>query len=165
MTAPAGPIHVIFGKALADRGILRQTLIWVKQNATFAPMGTSYHWRHEPMYYGWLPNAGHRWFGGRKQDTVWEVDRPMKSPDHPTMKPVALIARALENSSKAGETVLDMFIGSGSTIIAADTLGRRCFGLELDPKYVDVAVRRWEAFTGLRAERVPVTAGSAVAVR
>ncbi len=134
-------------------GIWHQTLQWVKNNATFSPMGVDYHWRAEPIFYGWLPGAAHRYHGGRKQDTVWEIDRPTKSPDHPTMKPVELVARAVENSSSAGDIVLDLFLGSGTTLIAAEQTGRICYGMEVDPRYCDVIVKRWEAFTGKKAER------------
>lgn len=151
VAAPAGPLHLLFGQALNELGILRQMLIWEKQNATFSPLGVSYHWRHEPVFYGWLPNGAHRFYGDRKQDTVWEIDRPKASPDHPTMKPVALVARAIEHSSQRGEIVYDAFLGSGTTVVASEELGRRCFGMELDPKYVDVIVRRWEEYTGRTA--------------
>ena len=153
VAAPARPLHLIWGKALKDMGIWHQTLQWVKNNATFSPMGVDYHWRAEPIFYGWLPGAAHRYHGGRKQDTVWEIDRPTKSPDHPTMKPVELVARAVENSSSAGDIVLDLFLGSGTTLIAAEQTGRICYGMEIDPRYCDVIVKRWEAFTGKKAER------------
>jgi DNA modification methylase len=84
---------------------------------------------------------------------VFEVPRPKSSPDHPTSKPVALVAAMIKNSSRSGEIVLDPFLGSGSTLIAAEQLGRRCYGLELDPRYCDVAVRRWEQVSGKKAER------------
>jgi DNA modification methylase len=145
VAAPAGPLHVLFGQVLKDRGIWRQTIQWVKNNATFSPMGVDYHWRAEPIFYGWLPNAGHRYYGGRKQDTVWEIDRPAKSPEHPTMKPVELVARAIENSSRAGEIVADMFLGSGTTMVAAEQLGRVCYAMEIEPKYVAVTLERMSA--------------------
>ena len=142
VAAPPGPLHILFGQALKDRGIWRQTIQWVKNNATFSPMGVDYHWRAEPIFYGWLPNGGHRYHGGRKQTTVWEIDRPTKSPEHPTMKPVELVARAVENSSLAGETVYDPFLGSGTTMVAAEQLGRVCYGMEIEPKYVAVTLER-----------------------
>ena len=152
VAAPATPLQLVFGQALHELGILRQELIWVKQNATFAPMGVSYHWKHEPIFYGWLPDGAHRYHGDRKQTTVWEIDRPQASPDHPTMKPVALVERAIEHSSLPGQVVLDSFLGSGTTLLACERLGRKCRGTELDPKYVDVIVKRWEEFTGRTAE-------------
>ena len=124
----------------------------MKNNATFAPLGVDYHWRAEPILYGWLPNAGHRFYGGRRQDTVWEIDRPSKSPEHPTMKPVALVARAIENSTRAGELVYDPFLGSGTTMAAAEQLGRLCYGCELAPKYVAVVLERM-AGVGLEPRR------------
>lgn len=151
VAAPAGPLHVLFGQILKDAKIWRQTIQWVKNNATFAPLGVDYHWRAEPIFYGWLPGAAHRYYGGRQQDTVWEIDRPVASPEHPTMKPVALVQRAIANSSQTGEVVLDPFCGSGTTIIAAEMTGRCCYAMELKPAYVDVAVKRWEDFTGKKA--------------
>jgi DNA modification methylase len=109
---------------LRDLGIYRQTLIWAKNNATFSPLGVSYHWAHEPIFYGWLPNGAHRYHGDRKQTTLWEIDRPVASPEHPTMKPVELVARALEHSSLPGQIVYDMFGGSGTSAIAAEQTGR-----------------------------------------
>jgi DNA modification methylase len=131
--------------------IWHQTIQWVKNNATFSPMGVDYHWQAEPIFYGWKPGAGHRYYGGRKQTTVWEIDRPTASPEHPTMKPLALVARAVENSSLPGEIVCDPFLGSGSTLIAAEQLDRVCYGMEIAPRYVDVIVKRWEEFTGQKA--------------
>lgn len=153
VAAPAGPLHVTFGFVLKEMGIWHQTIQWVKNNATFSPMGVDYHWQAEPIFYGWLPGAAHRYYGGRKQTTVWEIARPAASPDHPTMKPVELVARAIENSSTTGQIVLDMFLGSGTTLIASEQLGRVCYGVELDPMYCDVIVKRWEDFTGRKAER------------
>jgi DNA modification methylase len=142
IAAPPGPLHVLFGQALKMRGIWRQTIQWVKNNATFSPMGVDYHWRAEPIFYGWVPNAGHRFFGGRKQDTVWEIDRPATSPEHPTMKPVELVARSIVNSSLSEENVLDLFLGSGTTAVAAEQLGRLCYGMEIEPKYIAVTLQR-----------------------
>ncbi len=145
VAAPARPLHLLFAGGMKERGILRQMLIWVKNNATFSPMGVSYHWRHEPIFYGWLPNGGHRYHGDRKQDTCWEVDRPQTSADHPTMKPLELVERAISHSSLKGEIVLDPFLGSGTTLIAAHRLGRVCYGMELEPRYADVILKRAEA--------------------
>ena len=152
VAAPAGPLHVLFGLALKELDIWHQTIQWVKNNATFAPLGVDYHWRAEPIFYGWLPGAAHRYYGGRQQDTVWEIDRPQASPDHPTMKPIELVQRAVENNSKRGNIVLDMFLGSGTTLIAAHRTGRRCYGMEIAPRYADVILRRAEA-EGLTVER------------
>lgn len=157
VAAPAGPLHIVFGQALKDRGIWRQTIQWVKNNATFSPMGVSYHWASEPIFYGWLPNGAHRYFGDRKQTTVWEIDRPSRSAEHPTMKPVELVARAIQHATLPGEVVLDLFLGSGTTLIAAEQEGRHCRGVEIDPIYCDVIVERWEAFTGREAIREAAT--------
>ena len=104
-----------------------------------------------PILYGYNK---HHWYGGRKQGDVWMIDRPTRSPDHPTEKPLALPARAIRNSSALGEIVLDVFGGSGSTLIAAHQLQRRCYMMELDPRYCDVIIRRWEHLTGQKAELV-----------
>jgi DNA modification methylase len=153
VAAPPGPLHVLFGQALKERGIWHQTIQWVKNNATFSPMGVDYHWRAEPIFYGWAPGAGHRYYGGRKQDTVWEIDRPAASPEHPTMKPVELVARAVENSSRSDEIVLDPFCGSGTTLVACEKLGRQGRGMELSPAYAAVTLERLSGL-GLAPERV-----------
>jgi DNA modification methylase len=203
-----GPIYVChadseglnFRKAFKDAGFLmKQCLIWVKNSLVLGRQ--DYHWKHEPILYGWKPGAAHAWYGGRKQDTVveedvdlvvqkegdhfvlsfsngiksvmvkvpsyeivfsgddsdsttWRIEKPKKNADHPTMKPIALCARAIQNSSKPGELVLDPFGGSGSTLIACEQTGRTCFTMEFDPVYADVIVKRWEEFTGQKAVRL-----------
>jgi DNA modification methylase len=148
VAAPPGPLHVIFGQVLKDRGIWRQTIQWVKNNSTFSPMGVCYHWQAEPIFFGWLPSAGHRWYGGRTQTTVWNIDRPTKSPEHPTMKPVELVVRAIQNSSKSGEIVYEPFSGSGTTLLASEQLGRKCRAVEIAPGYCAVTIQRWVDMTG-----------------
>ena len=148
VAAPPGPLHVLFGQALKDRNIWRQTIQWVKNNSTFSPLGVCYHWRAEPIFFGWLPNGSHRFYGGRNQDTVWEIDRPVKSPEHPTMKPVELVERGIENHTLPDEIVLDLFLGSGTTLIACERLGRKCMAVEISPAYVAVAIQRWVDVTG-----------------
>ena len=139
-----------FRSAMVEAGwLLKQCLIWVKN--TFVLGRQDYHWRHEPILYGWKPGAAHNWYADRKQDTVWEVDKPVRNADHPTMKPIALVSKALQNSSKRGDLVLDLFGGSGSTLIAAEKTGRTAYLMELDPKYCDVIVKRWEQLTGQTA--------------
>jgi len=145
VAAPAVPLHLLFAGAMKHLGILRQMIIWVKNNSTFSPMGVSYHWQHEPIFYGWLPNGGHRYHGDRKQTTVWNFDRPQKSPDHPTMKPLELVQQAIEHSSIKDEIVYDCFLGSGTTLIASHRLGRICYGCEIEPRYADVILKRAEA--------------------
>jgi DNA modification methylase len=120
--------------------------IWKKQTIV---MGRSdFHWKHEPVLYGWKNGASHAWYGDRKQSTVWEFDGPTRSDLHPTMKPVALIEYPLSLSSKSGDMVIDLFGGSGSTLIGCEKTGRSARLMELDPKYCDVIVRRWQNFTG-----------------
>jgi DNA modification methylase len=131
---------------------LKQCIIWVKQH--FVMGRQDYQWQHEPILYGWKPGAAHKFYGDRKQTTVWQIDRPMASREHPTMKPVSLCAKAIENSSKAGDIVLDLFGGSGSTLIGCEQLNRTCYMMELDPIYCDVIAKRWENFTGQKAELI-----------
>lgn len=114
-----------------------------------------YHTRYEPLWYGWKQGAGRiRPVLDRKQDDVWEIPRPFKSEDHPTMKPIELCARAIQNSSESGDLVYEPFSGSGSTLMACEQLGRSCAAIELAPQYVDSTLRRWETFTGKKAERL-----------
>jgi site-specific DNA-methyltransferase (adenine-specific) len=146
VTAPTSPLNVAFGTVLHNLGIWRQTLVWVKDSLV---MGRSdFHYRHEAIFYGWKPGAAHRAPPHRNIDTVWEFPRPKRSAEHPTMKPVALIDRALANSSRPGDVVLDPFAGSGSTLIAAHGLGRKARCVELDPRYVDVICRRYQEHAG-----------------
>ena len=154
VAAPPGPLHVLFGMALKELNIWLQTIQWVKNNATFAPLGVDYHWRAEPIFYGWLPGAAHRYHGGRQQDTVWEIDRPQASPEHPTMKPVELVQRAVENSSQVNDICYDGFAGSGTLLVAAHRTNRRAYLCEIAPRYADVILKRAEA-EGLAVERAP----------
>ena len=131
---------------------VRQCLIWVKNSIVMGRQ--DYQWKHEPCLYGWKDGAAHDWENDRKQTTVLEYDKPLKSELHPTMKPVPLFDYLMRNNTKAGDIVLDLFAGSGTTIIAAEQNGRKAFCMELDPKYCDVIIDRWETFTGKKAERV-----------
>lgn len=205
VTKPGGGIYIChadseginFRSAMVNAGwLLKQCIIWVKNSLVLGRQ--DYHWRHEPILYGWKPGAAHKWYGGRKQDTViedskfvtiteagdgfnihiddgvntvvfkvpsyeieyaaddfgttvWRVDRPSRNVEHPTMKPIELVARAIRNSSKKDNIVLDTFGGSGSTLIACEQLNRACYTMELDPVYVDVIIERWEQFTGQKA--------------
>ncbi len=146
MAAPAGPLFVEFGVILNELGVWRQTLIWVKDQ--FVLGRSDYHYRHEPIFYGWLPGAAHHELPDRTQDTVWEIARPKTSEAHPTMKPVELVERAINNSSDLGDIVLDPFGGSGTTLIACQSAGRSARLVELDPKYVDVVCKRYQQYTG-----------------
>ena len=146
LVSPAGPNAAIFLAAFVEAGWhLHQTLIWVKD--TFVLGHADHHYRHEPILYGWTPGP-RPWFGGRTVDSVFEFPRPKRSLDHPTGKPVALVEAQLRNSSWRGSLGYDPFAGSGTTLIAAERLGRRCAALEIEPRYVDVIVRRWQALTG-----------------
>lgn len=130
-----------FRKAFIDAGFkLAQCLIWQKNSMVMGRQ--DYHWRHEPCLYGWKLGAGHKWYSDRKQTTILEFDRPNRNGDHPKMKPVELIAYQIGNSSKDGDIVSDGFLGSGTTMVAAHQLNRKCYGLELDPKYCQVIVDR-----------------------
>ena len=128
---------------------VRQCLIWKKQTLVMGRQ--DYHWKHEPCLYGWKGGAGHLWATDRKQTTILEFDRPSKNGEHPTMKPVALFEYQLLNNTKGGDIVLDLFGGSGTTLIAAEKNGRESRLMELDPKYCDVIVKRWQDFTGKQA--------------
>jgi DNA modification methylase len=122
------------------------TIIWAKN--TFALGRADYHQQFEAMLYGWRQGSQHYWCGARDQGNVWHFDKPARNDLHPTMKPVALVERAIRNSSKPRDTVLDCFGGSGTTMIAAERTGRRAVLLEIDPAYADVIVRRWQEATG-----------------
>lgn len=139
-----------FRKSFVDAGLkLSQCLVWVKNSLV---MGRNdYHWKHEPILYGWKEGASHSWMSDRKQTTVWNFDRPTKSTDHPTMKPINLIEYPILNSSAVGSLVLDLFGGSGSTLIACEKTNRKCFMMELDEHYCDVILTRWEKYTGQTA--------------
>ena len=131
-----------FRKAFKDAGFyLSGCCIW-KKNALV--LGRSpYQWQHEPCLFGWKANGKHEWYSDRKQTTIWEYDRPKASKDHPTMKPVQLMAYPIRNSSMSTGIVLDPFLGSGSTLVACEETDRVCRGVELDPKFVDVIVKRY----------------------
>lgn len=131
---------------------LREVLVWVKSSMVFGKQ--DYQWRHEPCLYGWKKGASHNWFSDRKQTTVMEFDRPTKSVEHPTMKPIPLFAYLIQNSSQEGWNVYDSFGGSGTTLIAAEQLNRNAFLMELDPHYCDVIIARWEKLTGEKAVKI-----------
>lgn len=144
---------VNFVTALVDSGFLvKQELIWCKN--TFVLGRQDYHWQHEPCLYGWKSDGSHKWRGDRKQTTVLEFDKPLANKDHPTMKPVPLFDYQIKNSSRKGDKVLDIFGGSGTTMIACEQNGRQAYLMELDPRYVDVIVNRWEEFTGKKAIKI-----------
>lgn len=131
---------------------IRQCLIWVKNSIVLGRQ--DYQWKHEPCLYGWKDGAAHYFVDDRTQSTVWEFNKPLRNIEHPTMKPVDLIARAINNSSRSDNIVLDIFGGSGTTLIACEQLNRKCYMMELDPKYCDVIIKRWENLTGEKAVKI-----------
>jgi len=137
------------GAAKDANWTVRQCLIWKKQTMVMGRQ--DYHWKHEPCLYGWKDGAGHLWAADRKQTTILEFDRPSRNAEHPTMKPVALFEYQMLNNTKGGDIILDSFGGSGTTLIAAEKNGRVSRLMELDPKYCDVIVKRWQQFTGKKA--------------
>lgn len=170
--APSGDLFDVFAAVLRRIGVRRHTIVWVKDR--FVLGRADYHYRHESIFqgempggtagdeerdadsilYGWKPGGPHTAPPDRRQDTVWDVPRPGRSSEHPTMKPVELPARAIRNHTKRGDLVLDVFAGSGSMLSAAEQLGRRARLIELDPRYCDVIVRRWENLTQQTATRI-----------
>jgi site-specific DNA-methyltransferase (adenine-specific) len=128
---------------------VRQCLVWKKSSLVLGRQ--DYQWQHEPCLYGWKDGSGHLWASDRKQTTILEFDKPSRNGEHPTIKPVALFEYQMLNNTKGGDIVLDSFGGSGTTLIAAEKNGRMARIMELDPKYVDVIVKRWEDFTGKKA--------------
>ena len=152
VTAPSGNLFQAFSIPLTELEVWRHTLVWVKD--TLVMGRADYHYRHESIFYGWTPGGPHQTPPDRKQDSVWEIDRPKANREHPTMKPIELITRSINNSSRMNDLVLDAFGGSGSTLIACEQTKRKARLIELDPKYCDVIVTRWENLTGLKAELV-----------
>ena len=143
----------LVSRVLAEEGgHWSDTLIWHKDR--FVLGRADYQRAYEPIWFGWREGASHHWCGDRDQDDVWAIDRPSDAPHHPTMKPLPLMERAIANSSISGDLVLDPFAGSGSTLIACERTGRRCAAMELDPRYADVILARWERFSGQTAERI-----------
>jgi DNA modification methylase len=142
---------LIFRRAFEDAGFyLSGCCIWKKNTLV---LGRSpYQWQHEPCLFGWKKGGKHQWYSDRKQTTIWEYDRPRASKDHPTMKPIALMAYPIQNSTMSNCIVLDPFLGSGSTLLACEQTGRICYGIELDEKFVDVIVKRYIAHTGSSAD-------------
>lgn len=138
--------HVAAAAAAAAGYVVTAQIIWTKNNAQFVSTA-HYHGKHEPCFYAHRKGKSNQWFGGKNEVTVWEVDRSNKNEFHPTQKPIALAARAMGNSSKIDDIVLDLFGGSGSTLIACEQLKRKCYMMELDPRYVDVIRKRYWKFT------------------
>ena len=154
-TKPGGAIYVChadteginFRTAFKNAGFkLAECLVWVKNALVLGRQ--DYHWRHEPILYGWKEGAAHYFIDDRTQDTIWEYNKPKRNEEHPTMKPLELCGRAIANSSRVGEVVLDLFGGSGSTLISSDQLQRKARLMELDERFVDVIVKRYIKYKG-----------------
>jgi DNA modification methylase len=140
----------LVSRLLAEEGAhWSDTIIWAKDR--FVLGRADYQRQYEPIWYGWPNDAKHQWHGGRDQGDVWHIERAGENAAHPTQKPLALVEKAIANSSSPGDVVLDLFLGSGSTLIACERTGRVCYGMELDPHYASVVLARWEAFTGKEA--------------
>lgn len=147
VACPPGPLLPHFIAAFNASGFgFRWQLVWVKQQFVFGQ--SDYHFKHENVLYGWKPDGAHYFVDDHTKTSVFEVDKPHRSEEHPTMKPVELVAEMVANSSRRGDLVADPFLGSGTTLIAAEQLGRVCYGIEIEPRYVYVAVRRWMKTTG-----------------
>lgn len=149
MCMSSSELHTLHHAFVAAGGHWSTFIIWAKDRFTLGR--ADYQRQYEPILYGWREGGGHHWCGARDQGDVWLIDRPTKNDLHPTMKPVDLVERALTNSSRRGDVVLDPFGGSGTTLVACERTGRRARLMELDPKYVDVIVRRWQGLTGRAA--------------
>jgi DNA modification methylase len=170
-TKPGGAIYVChadteglnFRNAFKNAGFkLAECLVWVKNALVLGRQ--DYHWRHEPILYGWKEGAAHYFIDDRTQDTIWEYNKPKKNEEHPTMKPLELCGRAIANSSRRHETVLDLFGGSGSTMIAADQLDRKSFLMELDEKFIDVIVKRYIKYKGSSEDCYLIRNGERISV-
>ena len=150
VTMPQGGTHMMMMMMADACWQVKHELMWLKNQPTFSMGRLDYDYKHEPIMYGWKKT--HNFYGkGKFTKSVWEIDKPRESKLHPTMKPIELIANALENSTKENDCVLDVFGGSGSTLIACEQLNRKCYMCELDPHYIDVIINRWEQFTGEKA--------------
>jgi len=138
----------VFHKVFREFFHFSSMIIWAKNSLTLSQ--TDYQSQHEPCLYGWMDNGSHSWYSDRKQTSVWKFDKE-RVIGHTTPKPVGLVEKAITNSSKGGDLIIDLFGGSGSTLIASEKIGRSARIMELDPKYCDVIVKRWEEFTGKQA--------------
>lgn len=149
--APQGWNKILFLLALRESGwVNKQELIWLKNMMVLG--WCDYHYKHEPIIYGWKKNGKHNWYSDRKQTSVLEFDKPHTSKFHPTMKPVGLVEYLIGNNTKINDIILDTFCGSGTSIIACEKSNRKCYGVELSETYCDVIVKRWEEYTGKKAE-------------
>lgn len=141
-----------FREAATLIGKVRECLVWVKNSIVLGRQ--DYQWKHEPCLYGWKEGGTHRWYSDRSQTTILNFDKPQRNAEHPTMKPIPLFSYLMKNSSRPGDVVLDLFAGSGTTLICAEQMGRKCCTMELDPHYCDVVIARWEKLTGREAVKI-----------
>ena len=145
-TVPAGPLHIHFLADWRNRGWLRQIMVWVKDTMVLGH--SEYHYRHEPILFGWKPGGERLKNNDRTKTTVWEFDRPKKSEIHPTMKPVEMWQYGIEQHTNISDVVFEPFCGSGTAIIACENSGRKCCAMEVDPKYAQASIQRWCDYTG-----------------
>ena len=152
MTMPQGGDQMMMMMMMMnEHWDVKHELIWIKDQPTFSIGRLDYDYQHEPILYGWKKGKTHNFYGDGSQKSIWSIPRPRASKLHPTMKPVELVIIAITNSSKLKNSVLDPFLGSGTTVIACEKLGRICYGMEIEPRYVQVAIERWQNFTGEKA--------------
>lgn len=152
VTSPqGGSLGLMMMMMMKDAGLpVRHVLMWMKNSATFSLGRLDYDYQHEPIFYTWT-KSHHNYRCGENRTTIWQYDKPRKCDVHPTMKPVELVANAILDGTKEGDLILDAFGGSGTTMIAAEQLGRKARLMELDPRYIDVIIARWENYTGKKA--------------
>lgn len=145
-------LHTLHRAFIDAGGHWSNFIIWAKNHFTLSR--ADYHRQYEPILYGWAKGSRRHWCGDRKQSDIWNIARSGSNKLHPTMKPIELVTRAISNSSNAGDIILDPFAGSGTTLIACEKLGRKARLIEIEPKYCDVIVKRWETYTGQKANRI-----------
>jgi len=141
----------VFAALDSAKYVRRITIIWNKNIAQFGALSAQYKQKHEPCHYLFKKGESPRWFGPTNETTVWDIDRNQTNEHHPTEKPIGIMGRPIQNSSEVTDIILDFFLGSGTTLIAAEQLGRKCYGMEISPQYCDVIVKRWENLTGKKA--------------
>lgn len=161
VTMPQGGTHMMMMMMMMAEAQwqVKHELIWVKNSPTFSMGRLDYDYQHEPIVYGWKKK--HKFYGkGEYNKSIWNIDKPKKCDLHPTMKPMVLVENALKNSSESRDNILDLFGGSGTTLIACEQLNRKCFMMEYDPHYCDVIIARWEKLTGKTAEKIKESEGA-----
>src|SRR3990167_4134860 len=156
MTMCQGGDQMMMMMMMSEKWQVKHELIWVKSSPVFSMGRLDYDYQHEPILFGW--KLKHNWYGkGQFLKSIWEIPKPSKSELHPTMKPIELMVNALLNSSMVNDIIVDTFLGSGSTLIACEKTNRICYGMEIDPKYCDVILKRWEDFTNGTAKKIKST--------